>query len=308
MDYNRRNLLQAGLGAAFTSQLLKATSGTAARPRLGVVIGITGKNTPESAIARVHSLGLPTCQVGAGPAPNVSQAKPLKDALVQQGVEATAVMTLGPGKMVWDFYHGPQTIGLVPQDTRRARIDALKRASDLAKAADIKAVHTHCGFIPENPNRPLYGETVDAIREVADYCKANGQMFLMETGQESPITMLRAIEDAGTGNIGVNLDTANLILYGKGEPVGALDVLGKYVHGLHAKDGLYPTDPKKLGKEVAIGKGRVRFPEVMQSLKKLNYTGPITIEREISGPQQEADIRSSIRYLSNLINSTYESS
>ena len=308
MDYNRRSLLRTGLGAAFTNRLLRGAPGTAARPQLGVVIGITGKNTPESAIARVHSLGLPTCQVGAGPAPDVRQAKPLKQALERTGVHATAVMTLGPGKMIWDFYHGPETIGLVPPDTRRARIDALKQASDLAKAAGIEAVHTHCGFIPENPNRPLYGETVDAIREVASYCKANGQTFLMETGQESPITMLRAIEDAGTGNIGVNLDTANLILYGKGEPVGALDVLGKYVHGLHAKDGLYPTDPKKLGKEVAIGKGRVRFPEVMQSLKKLNYTGPITIEREISGPQQEADIRASIRYLSNLIDSTYESS
>ena len=113
----------------------------------------------------------------------------------------------------------------------------------------------------------------------------------METGQESPVTMLRAIEDAGTGNINVNLDTANLILYGKGEPVGALDVLGKYVRGLHAKDGMYPTDPKRLGREVAIGQGRVNFPEVMKSLRRLNYAGPITIEREISGPRQEPDNR-----------------
>ncbi len=307
MNSNRRDLLHAGLGALFISGTLQAAPDKAKRPRLGVVIGITGKNTPQSAITRVHAMGLPTCQISAGPAPDVKQAGPLKEALEKYGVEATAVMTLGPGKMVWDFYHGPETIGLVPAATRSARIDALKRGSDLAKAAGIGAVHTHCGFIPENPNRPLYGETVDAIRTVASYCKANGQMFLMETGQESPITMLRAIEDADTGNIGVNLDTANLILYGKGEPVGALDVLGKYVHGLHAKDGLYPTDPKQLGEEVAIGKGRVRFPEVMHSLKKLSYSGPITIEREISGPQQEADIHSSVQYLSALIDSTYKS-
>ena len=109
--------------------------------------------------------------------------------------------------------------------------------------------------------------------------------------------MLRAIEDTGLDNVFVNLDTANLILYGKGEPVGALEVIGKYVRGLHAKDGLYPTDPKKLGQEVPIGQGRVNFQEVMRRLHQLSYTGPITIEREISGPQQGADIRASKAYL-----------
>jgi sugar phosphate isomerase/epimerase len=297
MPLSRRVLLGAGVAAA-----VRAGS---TQPRLGVVVAIAGKNTPDSAIARVHALGLPTCQVSAGAAPDIRQAPALKEALQKYGVEATAVMSLGPGKMIWDFYHGPQTIGLVPRDTRAARIDALKRASDLAKSCNIGAVHTHCGFIPEDPNEPLYTETVQAIREVASHCKANGQTFLMETGQESPVTMLRAIQDAGAGNIGVNLDTANLILYGKGEPVGALDVLGRHVRGLHAKDGLYPTDPRNLGKETPIGKGRVNFPEVIRALHRLNYSGPITIEREISGPQQEADIRASIRYLQNLIDTPY---
>ena len=144
-----------------------------------------------------------------------------------------------------------------------------------------------------------------AIQEAASYCKANGQTFLMETGQETPVTMLRAITDAGLDNIRVNLDTANLILYGKGDPVAALDVIGKYVRGLHAKDGLYPTDPKNLGEEVAIGKGKVDFADVMRKLHALHYTGPITIEREISGARQEDDIRASISYLQRLIDSTY---
>jgi sugar phosphate isomerase/epimerase len=270
-----------------------------------VVTRIGEKTSPDEAIAKVHAFGLPTCQVSAGSIPDVRMAAPLQQALERYGVEATAIMTLGPGPMVWDFYAGPKTIGIVPEATRAARVDALKRASDLAAACHVNAVHTHCGFIPENPNDPLYAETVRAIQDVASHCKGNGQIFLMETGQESPITMLRAIEDAGTGNIYVNLDTANLILYGKGEPVGALDVLGKYVRGLHAKDGMYPIDPKKLGREVAIGQGRVNFPGVIQALHRLRYTGPITIEREISSPQQEADIRNSKIFLERLISSTY---
>lgn len=295
----RRAFLKLALAAAATS---KAASRA---PRLGVVTNVVGKSTPETGIKAVHDLGLPTCQVHVGDAPP-SLAAPLKEALAKYNVEATAVMTLGPGRMVWDFYHGPQTIGLVPPDTRAARIDALKRASDLGKACGIGAVHTHCGFIPENPNDPLYPQAVEAIRDVTNHCRANGQLFLMETGQETPITMLRAIEDVALDNLAVNLDMANLILYGMGDPVAALDVIGKHVRGTHAKDGLYPTDPKKLGKEVAIGQGRVNFPEVFRRLHDLNYTGPITIEREISGPQQQADIRASMRFLQHLIDTNYE--
>jgi sugar phosphate isomerase/epimerase len=281
------------------------SSAEISRPRLGIVIDVAGKSTPEEAIAKVHRLGFPTCQVHVGAVPAASLAGPLKDALAKYQVEATAVMTLGPGRMVWDFYEGPKTIGLVPPATRAARIDALKRASDIGKQCGIGAVHTHCGFIPEDPSDPLYPQAVAAIKDVATYCKENGQIFLMETGQETPITMLRAIEGTGLDNVCVNLDTANLILYGKGEPVGALDVVGARVRGLHAKDGLYPTDPRKLGKEVAIGKGRVDFPELIRRLRQLSYSGPITIEREISGPQQEADIRASKTYLEGLIEREY---
>ncbi len=300
--YGRRAFLRTTAAAPIAISLAAPADG--ARPRLGIVTNVTGNATPEQGIAKVHAFGFETCQVHVGMAP-IALAPPLKDALAKYGVEATAVMTLGAGRMVWDFYEGPKTIGLVPPSTRADRIQALKHASDLAKVCGIGAVHTHCGFIPEDPSDVLYPQAVAAIKEVGNYCKQNGQTFLMETGQETPITMLRAIEDTGLDNICVNLDTANLILYGKGEPVGALDVIGTRVRGLHAKDGLYPTDPRKLGKEVAIGQGRVDFPELMRRLHQLNYSGPITIEREISGPQQEADIRASKAYLEGLIDREY---
>ena len=303
MPYPRRTFLKASAGAPIALSLRAAES--IARPRLGIVIDVAGTSTPEQAIAKVRAFGFPTCQVHVGATPSMALAGPLKHALAKYNVEATAVMTLGPGRMVWNFYEGPKTIGLVPAGTRAARIDALKRASDLAKQCGIGAVHTHCGFIPEDPSDPLYPQAVAAIKDVGSHCKQNGQTFLMETGQETPITMLRAIEGTGLDNVCVNLDTANLILYGKGEPVGAMDVLGTRVRGLHAKDGLYPTDPRELGKEVAIGKGRVNFPELVRRLRQLSYSGPITIEREISGPQQEADIRASKAYLERLIDREY---
>jgi len=278
---------------------------TNARPRLGVVVDATRPGGPDQALSSVRDFGLPTCQLHVGALPSMSLAQPIREASSKYRVEITALMTLGSGRMVWNLKEGPETIGIIPRATRAARIDALKRASDLAAACGVPAVHTHCGFIPENPNEPLYAEAVTAIRDVAAYCGKNRQTFLCETGQETPITLLRAIRDVGLDNVAVNMDLANLILYGKGEPLGALDVLGSHVRGIHAKDGLYPTDPYGLGEEVPIGRGKVRFPEVMQKLKQLSYTGPITIEREISGDRQRADIQKSKTYLEQLIDREY---
>jgi L-ribulose-5-phosphate 3-epimerase len=142
---------------------------------------------------------------------------------------------------------------------------------------------------------------VEAIRTVAKHCQGNGQAFLMETGQETPTTMSRAIHDVNMPNLGVGFDTANLLLYGNGNPVDAVDILGPHVRSVHAKDGRWPTDPYKFGEEVQIGKGLVNFREVFTKLHRLGYTGAISIEREISGAQQMEDIRQEKVYLERVI-------
>ena len=49
----------------------------------------------------------------------LDNAQPLKRAIAEQGVKVTAVMELGRGPKVWDFYHGPLTVGLIPAATRQ---------------------------------------------------------------------------------------------------------------------------------------------------------------------------------------------
>jgi L-ribulose-5-phosphate 3-epimerase len=266
--------------------------------RLGLIIDI-GKD-PDAALTKVHELGMPTAQIFVDEFEN-NLFDRLRQSLEKYQIEATSLVVGGPGKEVWDFYEGPLTIGLVPKATRAARIAHIKEASDFAKRCGIPAVQTHCGFIPENPNDPVYQETVAAIREVATYCKRNGQNFRYETGQETPITLVRAMGDVGVDNQGVNFDLANLILYGKANPVDAIELLGPYVQGIHAKDGMWPTNPKQLGEEVAIGKGKVDFPRIIERLKQFNYRGAVTIEREISGPQQLEDVRAAKVYLEKLV-------
>jgi len=197
-----------------------------------LIIGI-GKD-PDAALAKVHDLGLPTCQVYVEEI-ETDLAGHLRRALNKYQIEATSLVVGGPGKEVWDFYQGPLTIGLVPRETRDARVAHIRKASDPLLSSAESKLQTHCGFIPENPNDPLYKESVRVLRDLAGYCKRNGQNLRHETGQETPITLVRTIQDIGLDNQGVNFDLANLILYGKANPVDAIELLGPYVQGIHAK-------------------------------------------------------------------------
>lgn len=295
---NRRQFLAAATTVA-VSALDASAAPAALKPfRLGIII--SPDTHPEAEFAKVRALGLSTCFVSTDRY-DTPWATEVKALLEKYSIEPTAVETLGGGEMVWDFMRGPSTIGLVPRKTRQMRIDALKRGSDFGKLIGSPFVQTHCGFIPEDPNDPLYPELVAAVREVATHCRSNGQKFVFETGQETPTALMRTIADVGLDNLGVGLDTANLILYGKANPADAAEIFGKTVCTVHAKDGFYPTNPHLLGEEVPIGQGKVDFARVFRTLKANGYQGAITIEREISGPQQVEDVRKGIKYLAGVI-------
>jgi len=105
----------------------------------------------------------------------------------------------------------------------------------------------------------------------------------------------------GLDNQGVGLDTANLIMCGKGHPLDALDGYGQHLKAVNAKDGLFPTDARNLGRETPLGEGTVDFPRVMWRLRELNYTAPIIIEREITGPQLLPELRQAKAFLERLL-------
>ena len=306
---DRRSFLYASSSAVIADALLPSAShadvSSANLKPMALGLLVSPFKAPEATIRRVHDLGFSNCflsldgYIGGGFTPQL--ANQFRDLLSQYNVVATTVEVVGPPPLEWNFLRGPSTIGLVPAATRAARIDALRQVSDFAKLLGIGQVQTHCGFIPEDPADEKYPGAVEAIRTVAQHCHGNGQYFLMETGQETPTTMSRMIRDVALPNLAVGLDTANLILYGKANPVDAVDILGSHVRSIHAKDGRWPTDPSQLGEEVLIGRGLVDFKAVFTKLHRLGYTGAVTIERETSGPQQIEDVRQEKLYLENIL-------
>lgn len=264
---------------------------------------ISGLNTDGSNMDRVAEFGLECCQVLSWD-PSLCKAeiaRTVRARAADQGVRINSFWAGVPGPAKWNFRQGPLTLGLVPPEFRWMRLEVLKRWADFAVELGAPAIITHFGFLPENMTDSEFGPVCVAMDEIGRYCKQLGLGFWFETGQETPVTLLRYLEAVGLDNLGINLDPANLLMYGRGNPIDALDVFGSWVRCVHAKDGRVPTNGFELGPEVKVGEGMVRYPEFIQKLVAIGYTGDLIIEREISGEQQKQDIVSTIDYLNTLL-------
>ena len=275
--------------------------------KIGTCVSLDSMEGISERLGVLKENGFDSCQLVAWN-PSIwtdENAETLRKILAEYGITVSAFWCGWEGPKIWNFYDGQQTLGLVPLEYRQMRIQNLCDGADFAHKLGITDVVSHMGFIPENPYDPNFNSFCIAVRTVAQHLKENNQFLLFETGQETPVTMLRCFETVGTDNLGINLDTANLILYGKANPVDALEVFGKYVRNLHAKDGCYPTNGHDLGVETRLGEGKVDFKGVFVKLHELGYDSYVTIEREISGKQQLEDILAARDYLQEIISEVY---
>jgi len=263
--------------------------------KLGTMVLIS-KNIRES-FKEVAELGLQTCQVSCTAEFMIDKLKPkeIRKASKEFGIEISSFFLVFEGQ-IYNRVEGISTIGFIPDKFRTKRFKLAKRFSDMVCEIGVKSITSHVGAIPNDPKSPIYLEFVPVMKKFVEYCKKNGQIFCFETGQELPSTLKRTIIDIG-GNAYVNLDPANLILYGMAHPLDAVEIFGEYIKGLHAKDALWPNRDESLGIEVPVGKGEVDFPLLISRLKEKGFMGPITIEREISGEQQKKDILETKKFL-----------
>ena len=271
--------------------------------KLGVVTQLEKAKDIESQFRKIADAGFASCQLHCWDESLISDdiADKVNIAVKKTGIEISAFWCGWQGPSIWNFTEGPVTLGLIPPAYRLYRMQTLMKGSDFAGKINVSKLATHAGFIPENPNDADYIGLISALKHIAAYCKSNGQWFLFETGQETPVTLVRTIQDVGSDNLGINLDPANLLMYGKANPVDAVEILGALIKEVHAKDGIYPVNGKTLGEEKPLGEGRVNFPAFIARLKDIGYEGALTIEREIYGEQQNTDIMRAKKLLEDLL-------
>lgn len=230
----------------------------------------------------VHTVHLHSPSRASRSAEKVSE---FSQRLAQHDIRVTCVFCGFDGESYADIPTVGRTIGLVPAETRAARLAEAIEIADFARALGVDAVGLHIGVVPHEPSDPQYAGVVDAARSLSDHCAGLGQSVHLETGQEPADVLERFLRDLHRDNVFINFDPANMILYGVGEPLPALERLGPFVRSVHCKDALWSDRPGETwGQEVPLGQGAVDIAAYLATLDRIGYEGPLTIEREI--PQE----------------------
>ncbi len=254
----------------------------------------------------VRDLGIKTVQLHTPhkESRTPEKAKEFLKKLADYGITITTVFCGFEGESYASIKITAETVGLVPQATRAARLQETKEIADFAKLLGVGAIGSHIGFVPHEKTDPDYPGIVAMIRELCEYLKKNGQTLHLETGQEPADALLEFISDVGADNLFINFDPANLILYGMGDPIGALKKVAHKVRGVHCKDGTATTGTPGVdwGAEVPFGTGQVNAELFLRTLKEVGYDGPLTIEREIpeEPERQKAEIGQALRLIEQL--------
>jgi sugar phosphate isomerase/epimerase len=254
-----------------------------------------------------QELGIPTVQVHSPHretrTPDVAAAFLARTE--SAGITVTCVFGGFDGESYADIPTTARTVGLVPEETRAARVQEMKEISDFAKLLGCNAVGLHVGFVPADRSCDSYKSLIAVVRDLLDHVAANGQNLHLETGQESADHLLEFIHDVERSNLFINFDPANMILYGTGNPIEALKKVGHLVRSVHCKDAKWAAPEvrgKEWGCEVALGEGDVGMETYLRTLKDLGYQGPLTIEREIAHDRdrQKKDIGVAVGLLQRL--------
>ncbi len=196
------------------------------------------------------------------------------------GIAFTGAMLGFPG----EDYTTPATIkasgGFGDPATRGERLERLRWALDRTLALGLADLMLHAGFLPEigDPDRPAM---LDTLAQAAALAEERGVTLAFETGQETALLLRRTLDDLKAPNLKVNFDPANMLLYDMGDPIRAVEILGPDIRSVHVKDARRPTTPGRWGEEVPLGQGEVNIRKFVQTLKRVGYTGPLVVEREV---------------------------
>jgi len=246
---------------------------------------------PRDLVEKLHSTGIRRVQLALDPlreSPAIWGET--KNVLQQAGVRIVSGMFGCVGEDYSTLDSIRTTGGIAPDATWPRNFQNIQDSVTIAASLGLKLVSFHAGFVPHDPSLPGFAVMKERLTAVADVFASADMVVALETGQETAAELAVLLESIGRPNLAVNFDPANMLLYGKGDPVQALHLLAHWIRQVHIKDAISSRTAGNWGEEVTVGTGEVNWPAFFAALDQMGFTGNFVIERE-AGSQRVSDIR-----------------
>jgi sugar phosphate isomerase/epimerase len=270
------------------------------RRRIGVCSWSLRPASARELATRTAECGVRYLQLALGPirSGNMPLAE-VRDELAAARLEACSGMMSTVGEDYSSLDSIARTGGIRPDAHWAANLEIAKADARLARELALPLVTFHAGFLPHARQDAERAKLVVRLRTIVDVYADQGVRLGFETGQETAATLLEFLADLDRPSAGVNFDPANMILYGMGDPVEALQQLGPRVVQVHVKDALPAARRGEWGQEVPVGTGRVDWRAFFAALDAAQPGIDLMIERE-AGDQRVQDVRRARSHVANV--------
>lgn len=268
-------------------------------PRVGVCSWSLLPESPEDLACKAQRAGFDRVQLSLGPiAQGAWDIKRARDALAAAEVEILSGMLAFAGEDYSTLESIKATGGVRPTGAWPANRDHAARVFDVGASLGLRLVTFHAGFFPHDPHDPERRVVLNRCAEVCALALDRGIRPAFETGQESVATLLPALDELDP-RIGVNFDPANMLLYGQGDPIDALDRLAHRVAQIHIKDARVSRTRGQWGEETPAGQGEVDWTRFATVYRARGLRCDLIVERE-GGDRRAQDAGAALRLVRSL--------
>ena len=187
----------------------------------------------------------------------------------------------------------PISVSAHSEIVNKEGLESFKKSMDLAAEFGAKVLITGTG--KWNNGKDL-DNLYNNIEKISEYAKHDNLLVTLEThggggsGHDETSSgqlYLPIIKHINKKNIKVCYDTANVIYYSGVMPEDDIKYIADYIGHLHIKDKRYT---KGVWDFPALGQGNIKFDSIFDTLQKVEYSGALTVEVELTPNVKEISV------------------
>lgn len=157
-----------------------------------------------------------------------------------------------------------------------SRVESLRRTMELAAKLKLRQLAVRTGRIPDDENSAERSRLVEILRDLAQVGNHLGVTLCLTPSDDAPQTVQALCQSIETGLVAVDFDPAGAAM-SRRDPVAMLRELHEHVQHVQLRDGRCDVDG--VGIEVPLGRGQVKWDELLALLDEMRYSQWCTVRR-----------------------------
>jgi len=154
------------------------------------------------------------------------------------------------------------------------RLEQIRQTMALAFELGPRIVIIQAGSVPEKEDDPRFPAMKESLEALGRHGDRTGVVVALDTGLDSPATLVAFLNRLDVGSLAVNYNPANLVISGH-DPHEAIRAFQKRIVHADAQDARR-ISPNRMA-TVPLGHGDLDWMQLLANFEEIEYRGALTV-------------------------------